>query len=75
MQDFLWKGKDKGKNDHLVNCKTVSFPKEKGGLAIGNIMARSIILLGNWGIGGSIVKACTCLFGSNFGRQCINDFN
>lgn len=37
MRDFLWEGKDEGKKDHLVNWEIISFPKEKRGLAIGNI--------------------------------------
>ncbi|GMP23641.1 hypothetical protein CsSME_00001165 [Camellia sinensis var. sinensis] len=48
MRDFFQERKDKGKKVHLVNWEAISFPKENGGLAIGNIVARNTALLGNW---------------------------
>ncbi|XP_028121753.1 uncharacterized protein LOC114318966 [Camellia sinensis] len=48
MRDFLWEGCGEGTGFHLVRWDTVSLPKEKGGLAIGNIVARNIALLGKW---------------------------
>ncbi|XP_028093546.1 uncharacterized protein LOC114293627 [Camellia sinensis] len=48
MRDFLWERKDEGKKDHLVNWELVSLLKENGGLAIGNIVARNMALLGKW---------------------------
>lgn len=48
MRDFLWERCEEGKGVHLVRWDTVSLPKEKGGLAIGNIVARNIALLGKW---------------------------
>ncbi|XP_028112693.1 uncharacterized protein LOC114310799 [Camellia sinensis] len=48
FRDFLWEGKDEGWKDHLVKWETVSLCKEKGGLAISNIVARNTALLGKW---------------------------
>lgn len=48
MRDFLWEGKDEERKDHLVKWETVSLPKEKRGLAVGNIVARNMFLLGKW---------------------------
>ena len=48
MRDFLWEEKDEGKKDHLVNWEVVALSKEKGGLAIGNIVAWNLALLGKW---------------------------
>lgn len=48
MSDFLWKGKDGGKKMHLVRWEIVSLSKDKGGLALGNIVARNLALLGKW---------------------------
>lgn len=33
---------------HLVRWEIVSLPKDKEGLALGNIVARNIALLGKW---------------------------
>ncbi|CAL5364737.1 unnamed protein product [Camellia sinensis] len=48
VRDFLWEGCDEDKKDHLVKWEVVSLPREKGGLAIGNIVARNIGLLSKW---------------------------
>ncbi|CAL5386083.1 unnamed protein product [Camellia sinensis] len=39
---------EEGKGVHLVRWETVSLSREKGGLAIGNIVVRNITLLGKW---------------------------
>ncbi|GMQ06052.1 hypothetical protein CsSME_00050793 [Camellia sinensis var. sinensis] len=46
MRDILWEEKDERMKDHLVKWEIVSLPKEKGGLAVGNILARNMALLG-----------------------------
>ncbi|GMP70607.1 hypothetical protein CsSME_00029396 [Camellia sinensis var. sinensis] len=48
MRDFLWEGCDEGKGVHLVRWETVSLSRAKGGLTIGNIVARNIAFLGKW---------------------------
>ncbi|CAL5398240.1 unnamed protein product [Camellia sinensis] len=48
MRDFLWEGCDEGFRFHLVKWEVVSLPRNKGGLAIGNVVARNIALLSKW---------------------------
>ena len=46
VTDFLWDRWGEGKKNHLVNWEVVSLPKEKGGLAIRNIIVRNIAFIG-----------------------------
>lgn len=48
VRDFLCEGCGEGKRDHLVSWEVVSHSKLKGGLAVGNIIARSIALTWKW---------------------------
>lgn len=47
QRDFLWKG-GFDKKDHLVNWKEVCRPKLMGGLGIGKIKERNMVLMGMW---------------------------
>ncbi|EXB80330.1 Translocon at the outer membrane of chloroplasts 64 [Morus notabilis] len=48
MRRFLWDGVEDGRVDNLVAWKTLSRPKEEGGLAIGNLLKKNQALLGKW---------------------------
>lgn len=45
--DFLWEGNG-GKKNHLIRWKEVIKPKEYGGLGLGRLKERNIVLLGKW---------------------------
>ncbi|GMQ04517.1 hypothetical protein CsSME_00049909 [Camellia sinensis var. sinensis] len=48
IRDFLWEECEEGKGVHLVRWESVSLSRAKGGLVIGNIVARNSALLGKW---------------------------
>lgn len=48
MRDFLWKGCDNEKADHLVASERIARPMEKRGYGIGNSLKRNEVLLGKW---------------------------
>ncbi|RVX05281.1 Transposon TX1 uncharacterized 149 kDa protein [Vitis vinifera] len=48
QRDFLWSGVGEGKRDHLVRWDIVCKPKTIGGLGLGNISWRNLVLLGKW---------------------------
>lgn len=48
MRDFFWERSGEGKKGHLVRWDVLSCSKISGGLAVGNIIARNIALIGKW---------------------------
>ena len=48
MRDFLWKGIDGDREDHLVSWKVVGRAKIKGRLGIGRLKEKNKALLFKW---------------------------
>lgn len=48
LQDqLLWSGNSESE-PHLINWEIVSRPKDKGGLAIGCISQKNVVVMGKW---------------------------
>ena len=48
MRDFLWKGCDNDKADHLVASERIARSMEKRGHGMGNSLKRNEVFLGKW---------------------------
>ena len=48
MRSFLWDSREAGKGRSLVGWDLVTRTKETGGLGLGNLKKRNVVLLGKW---------------------------